>query len=86
VRHHHGNIRLENVGNPSRFLAIKGGNLTFGPGGEHCEFTVISFGGDVVGLRSVHDVGAVGVLNDGSAKPAASVGDGPHGQFHVHLA
>jgi hypothetical protein len=39
---------LQNVHNPSAWLAIRGGQLTHGVGGPHCEFVPNHLGGTML--------------------------------------
>jgi hypothetical protein len=93
-----GNLRLQNVHNPSLFLAIRDGMLTSGVGGSHCELFANPHGGNIYSFRAVDGSGAIGVFENGQAKPPFQVGEfvaacglvallmvdrGPHAQFQV---
>ena len=70
-----GNLRLQNVHNPSLFLAIRDGMLTSGVGGSHCELFANPHGGNIYSFRAVDGSGAIGVFENGQAKPPFQVGE-----------
>jgi hypothetical protein len=49
-----GHVMLQNVHNPGAWLAIRGGMLTHGSGGPHCEFFVHHHGGWSAWRASCH--------------------------------
>jgi hypothetical protein len=52
-----GHVRFQNLHNPSRFLAIRDGVVTYGTGGPFCEFMVNTIPPTFIGLRSAVDSG-----------------------------
>lgn len=84
-----GHVRLQNVGCPQHYVAIREGQLCHGAGGPFCELAPVwqrnDAGTPLVSLRAVAEPGGVGVLPSGDPKPARLTGHGPHGQFTVHI-
>ena len=71
-----GHIRFQNKHAPDRYLALRDGQLTFGPGGQWTELIVQPVGNDVIVLRGAYGQGGVGIFPDGSTKPPMQVGEG----------
>ena len=73
-------MRFKNVAT-GHFLAIKGGQLTVGGGGEHCEF-IVEMANMAVFLKKHNNPRArIGFNADGSPVPANKLGDGARGRF-----
>ena len=75
-------VRFENVAT-GKFLAIKGGHLTVGGGGEHCEF-IVQMAQMAVFLKKHNNPNArVGFNPNGQPVPANTLGDGSRGRFFI---
>lgn len=66
-----------------KWLAIKGGELTTGGGGEHCEFIVANIAKAVQLVKHNNPEVRVGCKPGGGIKAPANVGDGDAGRFFL---
>jgi len=80
-----GFLRLRNVGDPSNYLAIRGGVVCNGKGGKFCELSVFRNEGRWC-FRSVHADEGIGITPDGQPKASAHTKFGQHGQFTIRFA
>lgn len=57
VSPNNGYVRFQNVHDPSKFLAIRDGFVTWGAGMAHCEFYITTVAPNVITIKSAHAPG-----------------------------
>ena len=78
-----GYLRLRSVGEPTHYLALRGGEASCGRGGPNCQLSVFRSGDGAHCFRHAARDEGVGFHNDGSVKPGTKTGFGRAAQFRV---
>jgi len=66
-----------------KFLAIRGGALTFGEGGEHCEFVVDRIDQAVLLIKHNNQAARMGFRANGDPEVPSALGDGAKARFFL---
>jgi len=79
-----GFLRLRNVAQSNYYLALRGGQLTWGEGGPFCEFRAYLVGKNVYCLRSAHEDLGVGFMPDGNPRNPVETKFGEFAQLFIN--
>jgi hypothetical protein len=83
VSPNNGYLRLQSFKYPEKFIAIRDGYLTFGPGTYESELFAKQVGPELFVFRAVHSPAGLGFLLDGQPTLPRETYDGPYAQFLV---
>ena len=80
-----GFLRLQNVANANRYLAIRKGKLDSGPGGPACELAIVPVAPGVFTVAHAHGHGNLAFDQQGHSQPPGMYAD-PRAHFSYRMA